>query len=273
MLRNIFMGGLMAKIHFLGTCSGTEPIKDMHHCSFVLEHKGINYWFDAGENCAYSAHISGIDLLATRALFISHPHLDHTGGLANLLGCMNKLVIRESRTLVNNNTLEAFLPDLDVFFAAKVIATGNLPFEKLCFNINEHRISDGTLYEDENIRVSAIHNRHLKGDDGKNGWRSFSFLIECDGKRIVFSGDVDVPYELDPLVEGGVDMLIMETGHHPVSAVCEYALSRNVRNLCFNHHGREIINDRAAAEKLIADYESRGSISVKLCYDGMIQPI
>ena len=51
------------KIYFLGTCSGTEPIAGMHHCSLVFEINGAYYWFDAGESCAYTAHTSGMDIM------------------------------------------------------------------------------------------------------------------------------------------------------------------------------------------------------------------
>ena len=61
----------MFKIHFLGTCSGTEPMPDMHHCSIVMEIGAAIYWFDAGENCSHRAYTTGIDIMKTRALFIS----------------------------------------------------------------------------------------------------------------------------------------------------------------------------------------------------------
>ena len=77
----------MTKIRFLGTCSGTEPMPGMHHCSLIIEVDGVNYWFDGGENCAHAAHTGGVNVMNTRALFVSHPHLDHTGGIANLLAC------------------------------------------------------------------------------------------------------------------------------------------------------------------------------------------
>ena len=82
----------MIKINFLGTCSGTEPMRDMHHSSLIIDINGKLLWFDAGENAAYRAHTSGIDIMKTKALFVSHPHIDHIGGLANLLCCINKLI-------------------------------------------------------------------------------------------------------------------------------------------------------------------------------------
>ena len=75
----------MGTIIFLGTCSGTEPMPGRHHSSVVFEINGTYYWFDAGESCSHTAYTSGIDVTRIRAIFISHMHIDHVGGLANLI--------------------------------------------------------------------------------------------------------------------------------------------------------------------------------------------
>ncbi len=260
------------KIHFLGTCSGTEPMPGMHHCSLVMEINGTNYWFDAGECCVHTAHTMGLDITKTRALFISHPHIDHIGGLANLLSCFDKLNRRYDMHLIHNDTLEVFFPGLQIFEAVKLVANSGFKAD-FCFSTVEHEMTDGLLYEDENIRVTALHNEHLKGDGTDGCWHSYSFLIETEGKRVVFSGDVKRPNELDPLIGEGCDLLIMETGHHKVTDVCEYTIRKNVARLRFNHHGREIIGDRAAAEALTAKYAEENNISIKLCYDGMTEEL
>ena len=261
----------MVKIKYLGTCSGTEPMKDMHHCSLIFEVGDSIYWFDAGENCAHTAYTSGVDVLKTRALFISHAHSDHVCGLPALLALFKKLINRYKTPLAHNNTIEVFMTEPALFDAAATLCNGGATPERvprLHFDANVHELFDGVVYEDENVRVSAIHNTHLK-EDGSAGWHAYSFLIEAEGKRIVFSGDVGKPYELDGLLADGCDLLIMETGHHKVKDVCEYAISRGVGVLRFNHHGREILEDRDAAESLIAQYSAESGTPIKLCFDGM----
>ena len=260
------------KIYYLGTCSGTEPMAGMHHCSYVIEVNGVLYWIDAGEGCAFTAHVGGIDVTKTKAIFISHPHIDHNDGLANLLQCIHKIIGRYNKKLVCNNTLQVFYPDKELFDAIKTVALSNLA-KRFKYELIEHRITDGVIFEDENVRVSAIHNRHLKADDGSAPWRSFSFLLEAEGKRIVCSGDVKSPRELDAFTKDGADLLIMETGHHKVSDVCDYAASAGVKNLRFNHHGREIIEDREGAQSYIDDFAEKNGMCIKLCFDTMTEEL
>lgn len=265
----------MAVIHFLGTCSGTEPMPGMHHCCVVLESGGQYYWFDAGESCSYTAHTTGLNVLNIRAIFISHPHIDHIGGLANLFQCMKKLISRGHGRMIHEDRVDIYFPGLDTLQAVKLIssvARSMTPGTGSAFDLIEHEMADGLIFQDEHVAVTALHNRHLK-EDGTNGWHSFSFLIETEGKRILFSGDVAAPEELDPLVKDGCDLLIMETGHHKVTDVCDYAASRNIPRLRFNHHGREIINERERWESYTAQYAKAHKMSIVICKDGRTEEV
>ena len=95
-------GGNMIKLTLLGTCSGTEPMPNRHHCSLVFEINGQNYWFDAGENCSHRAYTSGIKVSDVRAVFVSHMHIDHIGGLANLIFTIYKDYIMHHTPHINN---------------------------------------------------------------------------------------------------------------------------------------------------------------------------
>ena len=93
--------------------------------------------------------------------------------------------------------------------------------------------------------------------------------IEVAGKKIVYSGDIARLSELDALVDCGCDMLICESGHQKVAEILAYAEKKGIQRLRFIHHGREIINDRAAAEELAKQYPHSAIIT----YDGMTEEI
>ncbi|MBQ7386734.1 MAG: MBL fold metallo-hydrolase [Clostridia bacterium] len=256
------------KVYYLGTCSGTEPMENMHHCSLIFEVGGVNYWFDAGEGCMHTAYTMGIDVMNTKCLFISHPHVDHVGGLPGFFHCLMKLSGRFKMSMKHDNTLRIYTPESRVIDAALFLANGG---RKTKFGIEVNPVSDGVVFDDGNVKISAVHNRHLN-ENGDGGWHSFSYLIEGEGKRAVFSGDVLEPAELDPITRGA-DLLIMETGHHSVSDVCEYARARGVKVLRFNHHGREILADRSAAEEYARKFGAEHGMDIRLCHDKMTEAL
>ena len=166
-----------------------------------------------------------------------------------------------------------YLPDMAFLSAVKLLGLGKSALTSSPkFTLNEHSISDGVIYEDENVKVSALHNCHL-GDADALGWHSFSFLIEAEGKRIVCTGDVKEYSELCAFVSQGCDLLIGETGHHKVSDVLSYALNNRIPHLRFIHHGREILADREGAEATVREYSEKFGIDARICFDGMVEEI
>jgi len=248
------------KITFLGTCSGTEPMPGLHHCSFVIERGERLYWFDAGECCSYTAHVGGVDLAAVEAVFISHTHMDHIGGLASLLWTMRKLCSRSQSTAerLEGRTIKIFIPNLDVWDGIMKTLRGTEGGFGIKFGLEACEYGDGTVYDEDGVRVAAAHNLHLGEPEAGQPWRSFSLRFEADGRSVAYSGDVRSIADFAALIDG-CSLLLMETGHHKVEDVCCYLRDSGlaIGRLGFIHHGRGILDDPAGelakAQSILGD--------------------
>ena len=236
----------MIKLHVFGSASGTEPQLNRHHTAWALEYDGGLYWFDAGESCYHTAHLMGLDLLTIRTISITHPHIDHCGGLPNLLWTLRKLQWVQNRT--DHFEIKMFLPKMEIWECTeKFLKT--VAYDTQHFTVAPSRISDGKFFDDGKVSIEARHNYHIQ-DPGADEYTSYSFRIRIDGKTIVASGDVRSYADMGDWLDE-CDLLLMETGHHKASEVCAALRKENrgVKDIIFIHSGRELLNDFAAAKQ------------------------
>lgn len=252
-------------IHFLGTRSGTEPYPGRHHTSFMVERQGHLYCFDAGEGCHHTAHLMGLNALNIDKIVISHAHIDHVGGLMNLISLVKKLRMRRKQDCLYGN-INLYIPDLEVWHhMSKLLEITDYRDKPYDFMVQADLVQDGVVFDDGILKVTAYHNKHLRFHSFEP-WKSYSFVIEAGDKKLVFSGDVASCDELEPLLEAGCDALVMETGHHSIDSVYELCKGKKIGKVYFNHHGREILDDEEDATQKIADLFGEQAI---VCKDGM----
>ena len=98
-----------------------------------------------------------------------------------------------------------------------------------------HVYGEDFVYEDENIRLTPFKTGHLKS----RGRPSFGFVLECEGKRVVFSGDLsyllsenDFP---SAATECDSDVFICELAHFDFDLLRPYIEKCRTKALYFNH--------------------------------------
>ena len=137
--------------------------------------------------------------------FLTHIHSDHSAGLADLLltpwimGRDKKLNLYGPKGLeqMASSTLEAFEDDINYRIY------GTQPSNKLGYKFNFYLLTEGLIYEDENVSVEAFKVPHGGFDD------AYGFRFTTEDKVIVFSGDTGPSKTLEKFA-AGADILVHE---------------------------------------------------------------
>ena len=206
------------KLHILGSCSGTEPMPGRHHTSLALETGGSLYFLDAGENCGYSSYLLGIDQLRTpQHLHLPHPHGPCRGLAPPAVEPAEAVHPLPGKPGAHGGggPSTSTCRTWRVFDGVYKMLLGSEGNYETVFSLQPHLVQDGLLQE-EGLRVEAFHNLHLGEPAPGERWKSFSFVLAAEGKKLVYSGDFRDFSELLPHLSGA-DLILLETGHHRLS--------------------------------------------------------
>jgi len=190
------------KIHFIGTSHGA-PEKNRGCSAILLETQGQYYIIDAGSSIEKYMIDNDLDVEAINAIFITHMHEDHVGTLTGILKVL--------RTYHGTARASIYLPEQQGIDGLRTwlnaMHSVNWPDNRLPLLLTKV----GDVYSDEYVKVSAVKTDHIKGD-----FDSFAYIIECEGKKIIFTGDLTDDLHDYPQVIGeeNFDAVVSELCHY-----------------------------------------------------------
>ena len=216
------------KVTFLGTCHG-YPEKGRDYTSVAIETGGCVYILDAGADVYGRMMNYGVDVNKLRSIFISHIHADHLFGLVPLVDLFTWTRAHK------NAVLDYYLPEKRGKDAViDLISSVTAPVDE---NKNRFHVYESDfIYTDENIRLTAIPTKHLK-DWG--GYPAYAFLVEAEGKKLLFSGDMSQNLKYNDFPEVAkreeIDLFICEMAHFDFEVLRPHFKECKLKRLYMNH--------------------------------------
>ncbi|HNX36193.1 MAG TPA: MBL fold metallo-hydrolase [Kiritimatiellia bacterium] len=226
-----------ARISFLGTSHGSVTPLRFSSCT-LLQYGGKNYVIDAADGAVSRLMQTGVKAPDLDAVFITHPHSDHFGGLPMLLVQHGFQNLSYRANVKVKKPVEVLLPGPELEQTIRAIHD-LAHFGKLqdCQHLKAYRA--GVIFDDGNVKVTAYGNDHM-GRRADGTQFAHSLLIELsNGRRIYFSGDVNKDFDLPlgPFDKGRVDLLVCELVHYPIAKAVERLKGRDIAKICFQHYG------------------------------------
>jgi ribonuclease BN (tRNA processing enzyme) len=203
---------------------------DATYCRFnsstLVEVGASAYLIDAGAPVNALMVRAGKDIRKLKAVFITHMHEDHVGGLPGVIKSLLK------RPEPGQHT-DIFLPEESAIAGLSAwLRAMRLKWPSTSATLAAFQ--KGRVYSDGMVAVTATPNHHMVSSEKPV---SFSFLMEAEGKRVVFTGDLSGDFSDFPDIarREPCDLCICEMTHFPPEAALPVLKECPMGRLVFNH--------------------------------------
>ena len=197
----------------LGTAAGPPPRAHRAQSSNLLIVNDTPYVIDAGDGSARRLAKAGVNARDVGTIFITHHHDDHTAGLGTLMSVawdQNRTkpihVYGPPRT---EDLVKAAVQYFTISAEIRISDGGrSVPIANVFFG---HDVGVGVIYEDANIKVTAVENTHFSFHRGPAAGKhkSYSYRFETPDRVIVVTSDTG-PNEAVTELAQGADLLVAE---------------------------------------------------------------
>ena len=199
----------------LGTMAGPYPDPERSQPANALILGDDVYLIDAGDGAAGRLVTAGYSMHSLRAIFISHLHFDHIGGLPAILGLRFQTTAPERVTIYGppgtRQAVDGIYAFMQPFIDTGIATTGGAaqPADR---DTEVVEIRDGEILEFDGLTVTAVDNTHL-GIPGveydRDRYQSLSFRFDLPDRSIVYTGDTGPSGAVEELARGA-DVLVAE---------------------------------------------------------------
>lgn len=224
----------MAELIILGSSAGI-PTANRNNSSMVIKKDGRLYLFDCGGPASSSLKKMGEDPRDIQAVFLTHWHPDHAGGLP--------MLIQDQQLTQRKTKLAIYGPEgthdkMKLLQTMFIIPSVIYPFELTTVEYDED-----TVYEDETIKIGFFKTKHLsqeywhKLDEQYNHEIkpvAYGLVVYCEGKKIVISGDMMSSNDLLPVLPDA-DLVVHEFGHIKPDALNRFVKEQEISQLLVTH--------------------------------------
>ena len=233
------------KITFFGSSHGVpEPNRK---CSCILITVGKNHYLvDVGSDPTSPLIDRNIKLNTVKGIFVSHPHGDHCNGIVPFLDLINWYATDANPTVL-------FPVDVkDLLMQWVALMNG----DKAPRPMDIRKYEAGVIFDDGQLKVTAIPTKHCRN--------SHALLLEAEGKRVLYTGDLKSSAEDFPraIAAEGFDFLIGESAHFSTLKYVELLKDLPIKEVAITHH-------YAPNEQFHETKKALAPLPMTLVYDGM----
>ena len=181
----------------------------------LLVNRGHAYLIDVGDGAVGQAAKAGVPVMRVEAVFISHLHFDHTGGLAALLGLRWQTNPANVLKIYGPPGTKAMVDGLIASMTPGTTAGYGVPGAPQADPRDQVQVVElrdrGTVTLD-GMQVSVRKNTHYsfaKGSAEDQRFESLSLRFQLPDRSIVYTGDTGPSSAVEDLATGA-DLLVAE---------------------------------------------------------------
>ncbi len=171
------------QVHLIGT-GGPELTPTRQGMSTLVEANGQTLTFDVGRGALQNIYLSRIDPRGVTKIFLTHLHSDHIEGLPAVWMTPWFMFGRKPGLEIwGPQGTQQMVNGMRMMYGHDVEHRANPTFKREYLDITVHEISEGVVYNDGGVKVTAFPVEH---DDGNP---AFGYRIDAVGRSILLSGD------------------------------------------------------------------------------------